>query len=71
MKSKMMFEKPESKREERSEDAKKVRAVKSIAKAEVKDHEKRMHKKMAAGGMVARGGGDVTKKGALRFVKNG
>lgn len=69
MKSKMMFEKPESKREERSEDAKKVRAVKTIAKAEVKDHEKRMHKKMAAGGMVARGGG-AAKRG-LRFVKNG
>ena len=54
MKPKMMFE---SMREERSEDAKKARAVKTIAKAEVKDHEKRMHKKMAAGGMVARGGG--------------
>ena len=64
--AKMMFEKPESKREEKSEDAQKVRAVKALAKAEVKDHEKRMH---AKGGMVARGGG-AAKKG-LRFTRNG
>lgn len=66
--AKMMFEKPESKREEKSEDAQKVKAVKSIAKAEVKSHEQRMHK-MAKGGMVARGGG-AAKKG-LRFTRNG
>ena len=69
MKSKMMFEKAEGMREEKAEDARKVRAVKAIAKEQVKDHEKRMHKKMAAGGMVARGGG-AAKRG-LRFVKNG
>lgn len=66
--AKMMFEKPEGKREEMREDAQKVKAVKSIAKAEVKDHEKRMHK-MAKGGMVARGGG-AAKKG-LKFTRNG
>lgn len=69
MKPKMMFEKPESLRKEKAEDAQKVRAVKTIAKDQVKDHEKRMHKKMAAGGMVARGGGSA--KRGLRFVKNG
>ncbi len=68
MKSKMMFEKPESMREERSEDAKKVRAVKTIAKAEVKDHEKRMHtKKMASGGEV-RGIGAARPQ---KFTRNG
>lgn len=66
--AKMMFEKPEGKREEMREDAKKVKAVKSIAKAEVKDHEKRMHK-MAKGGMVARGGGAAAK--GLKFTRNG
>lgn len=66
--AKMMFEKPEGKREEMREDAQKVKAVKSIAKAEVKDHEKRMHK-MAKGGMVARGGGAATK--GLKFTRNG
>ena len=66
--AKMMFEKPEGKREEMREDAQKVKAVKSIAKAEVKDHEKRMHK-MAKGGMVARGGGAASK--GLKFTRNG
>jgi hypothetical protein len=69
MKPKMMFEKPESMRKEKAEDAQKVRAVKTIAKEQVKEHEQRMHKKMAAGGMVTRGGG-AAKRG-LRFVKNG
>lgn len=68
MKSKMMFEKPENMREERSEDAKKVRAVKTIAKAEVKDHEKRMHKKKMASGGEVRGIGAARPQ---KFTRNG
>jgi hypothetical protein len=45
-------------------------------KAAVHKHEDKMHPgkpktKLAGGGMIARGGGAVTKKGALKFVKNG
>ena len=65
--AKMMFE-SESKRDEQKEDRKKVKAVEQIAGKAVKAHEKRMHK-MAAGGMVARGGG-AAKKG-LKFSRNG
>lgn len=68
MKQKMMFEKPESKREERREDAQKVKAVEKIATTKVREHERKMHK-MASGGMVARGGG-AAKRG-LKFTRNG
>lgn len=75
---KMMFEKMENpkmkRKEELREDAQKVKAVKSIAKAEVKGHEKRMHKtKMAAGGTVdstPRGTGAAV-KGITPLRKNG
>lgn len=73
--AKIMFEPAKSKSYERAkmaenkrEEAQHSSAAKQIAKLEVKDHEKRMHK-MAKGGMVARGGG-AAKKG-LKFVRNG
>lgn len=45
-------------------------------KAAVRKHEANMHPgkpmtKLAKGGMVARGGGAVTKPGALKFTRNG
>ena len=45
-------------------------------KAAVSKHEANMHPgkpktKLAKGGMVARGGGAVTKPGALKFTRNG
>jgi hypothetical protein len=49
---------------------------KAVVKKAVHKHEEKMHPgkpktKLASGGMIARGGGAVTKKGALKFVKNG
>jgi hypothetical protein len=49
---------------------------KSMAAKMVHKHEGAMHPgkpktKLAKGGMIARGGGAVTKKGALRFTRNG
>jgi len=69
MAKKMMFEEPESKRDEMKEDRQKVKAVEKIATTKVREHERKMHKKMASGGMVARGGG-AAKKG-LKFTRNG
>jgi len=72
MKSKMMFEKPEDPRKEmrkeKAEDAQKVRAVKTIAKEQVKDHEKRMHKKKMASGGEVRGIGAARPQ---KFTRNG
>ena len=50
--------------------------VKSDVKKAVHKHEEKMHpgkpkNKLAGGGLIARGGGAVTKKGALKFVQNG
>lgn len=54
------------------EDAKMDKAAMSkLLKAHADKPASKAHKGMAKGGMVARGGGAVTKKGALRFVKNG
>ena len=54
--------------EPKSEERKDTAEMKKIAKSAVTTHEKRVHK-MAAGGMVARGGG-AAKKG-LKFSRNG
>lgn len=54
------------------EDAKMDKAAMSkMLKAHADKPASKAHKGLAKGGMVARGGGAVTKKGALRFVKNG
>lgn len=54
------------------EDAKMDKATMSkMLKAHADKPASKAHKGLAKGGMVARGGGAVTKKGALRFVKNG
>lgn len=75
--AKVMFEPAKSKSYDRAKKAENKReevqhasAAKQIAKVEVKGHEKRMHK-MAKGGMIARGGGAVTKPDALKFTRNG
>lgn len=46
-------------------------AMSKMLKAHAAKPASKAHKGLAKGGMVARGGGAVTKKGALRFVKNG
>lgn len=54
------------------EDAKMDKAAMSkMLKAHADKPASKAHNGLAKGGMVARGGGAVTKKGALRFVKNG
>jgi hypothetical protein len=50
--------------------------VPAAVKTAIHKHEGKMHPgkpktKLASGGMIARGGGAVTKKGALKFVQNG